>query len=1197
MEQLHISIENIHCEECEKTILKSVSSSFTTTQISDQPTPDDILALDDTQALIRIEKDGIDIYSFDPTEICRLERSLKKITSSLRNNGFQILQWDLHKNGELAFSSNAVKPSTNSVLQKVWKYKSSRNHLKHCKACLDVKRASPKDETDSDLSVETLVKLDNREFRAVFAIGGMTCASCVSTVSEAIESVLASKVGIDHDYSVNLMQHTAVVIIPNKQLINTIIEHIDETGFECKLIEVLPVERSVNTKITAVIGGITCAACATAIESTVHELPFVLESGVNVVTKTANFVLDGEDGNADKLKEAIEDIGYDFEVLLVEKINYASSKLKARSINIRVNGMMCDHCPEVIMCYLESYGDAVVVQDAITLDEPFIKFTYIPSENVTIRKFLHDLNHLIASESTEEGYKVIEDKGTFECSIVEPVSMEEHLRKLSRKEVIGIVIRLTIATLFAIPTFIFGIVSMSLLPKSNSFKKWMDEPLWAGNVSRETWSLLFLSTPVYFFAADIFHRKAFKEVKALWVYKNTFKKRLLRFGSMSLLMCLGTSIAYISSIVSLVLASQQKPKSHHAMTTTYFDSVVFLTFFLLIGRLLESYSKKKTAEAISDLQALKNNDALLVENIDGTFSNDEKIDIKFLEIGDHIRVVSGESPPIDCVIVDGTSEFDESALTGESKPVKHSNGHQIFSGTVNVGKQSVIAKVINLDGDSLIDQIVSTVRDGQLRKAPIERTADALTSYFVPLITFLAVLTWVIWLALGVSGSLPQHYLDVETGGWVFWSLEFSIAVFVIACPCGIGLAAPTALFVGSGLAAKYGILAKGGGAAFQDGANTNVVCFDKTGTLTNGEVQVTNFSFCTGINEFSETIKTFALQTARDLELASKHPLGNAVKKFVEKYALKENVKLSQNKIPLVETVPGKGLRGEIISGDADDMWNKYEPSGVILGNEALMSEYKVEISETQKSLLNKWKTECKSVILVAMQCKSLYGNSDYNLSLMMAARDQLRAETKEVISFLKKREIDCWMVTGDNRVTAEAIGKEIGIDHIISEVLPDQKQAHIKKLQKTPGSVVAMIGDGINDAPALAAADVGIALSSGTDLAVTLSDFILLNKAHPLLALSTLFDLSRVVFRRVKFNFAWSLVYNTIGIPIAAGVIYPYHNSRLSPVWASAAMAALSISVVLSSLALKFYKPKIKKSKLDDEQNDSVEPQEDIQ
>ena len=435
------------------------------------------------------------------------------------------------------------------------------------------------------------------------------------------------------------------------------------------------------------------------------------------------------------------------------------------------------------------------------------------------------------------------------------------------------------------------------------------------------------------------------------------------------------------------------------------------------------------------------------------------MDVNLLEANDYIRIASGESPPVDCVIIEGESKFDESALTGESTPVKHSPGHQVFSGTVNVGNNSIIAKIVSLEGDSLIDQIVNTVRDGQLRKAPIERTADLLTGYFVPIITMVALITWIIWLSLGHSGVLPDSYLDIDIGGWTVWSLEFAIAVFVIACPCGIGLAAPTALFVGSGLAAKYGILAKGGGVAFQDGANINTICFDKTGTLTYGELKVTDYAFVADGNDepnYEEVIRHFSLQFARDLELASKHPLAKSVKAFVDNHGFKKyNIQPSQNKIPQVENVSGRGLKGHVILESVTDgsIWQKYRPTEAILGNEAMLDDNNVAITPNEQKILKKWKLECKSIILVAIKCSLLFKDEKFHLTFIMACRDQVRSETKVVIKYLQeKQHIDCYMITGDNKLTAEAIGKELNIptENIISEVLPDEKQEQSKPSKK---------------------------------------------------------------------------------------------------------------------------------------------------
>ncbi|KAI5962199.1 uncharacterized protein KGF55_003275 [Candida pseudojiufengensis] len=1214
MNLLYLKLTNVHCNECELSIKRIISHFYKLNQIeNDQIVESNLRELvTNKEIFYYINKDEVKLFG---NESINFKIDLKKIIKRLENNGFKVIKWDIMERGEIKLSSEFDIKDLEAdnhgiskihdgffdfwgIYQKFINKKSTKNHLKYCKVCQNQKSSNNRNEIESSSdqsSIETKVEISQQEFRASFLITGMTCSACVHSVDDALKSLFSdskNKSNDESNYSINLIQQSIVAIIPNKQLINQIIDKVNDLGFECKLIEVLPVQRSINTKITALIGGMTCAACANSIESAVKNLPFILESGINSVTKNAQFVLedDNQHENISKLKETVEDCGFEFEILKIEKINFTSGKLKPRTINLKIDGMFCNHCPEIITNYLSNFGDAIIINDPITLKHPFVKFTYIPNRDITIRKILFDLNHL--RDDINDQYKITEEPGSFTCELVKSVSIDEHIRKLAKRELMNLTLRLILATVFAIPTFIFGIVAMSLLSKTHPFRIWVEEPIWIGNTSRDSWILFILATPVYFFAADTFHRKAIKEIKSLWFHKNSFKQRLFKFGSMNLLMSLGTTVAYFASIALLILSSKQPKKTHMGFHTTYFDSVVFLTFFLLIGKLLQSYSKTKTADAISQLGDLKQNVATLIEqnNESGRFENDQVVDLEMLEVGDYIKISTGESPPVDCVIVEGNSNFDESALTGESTPVKHIEGHQIFSGTVNIGNNSIIAKVTSLESDSLLSQIVNTVRDGQLRKAPMERTADLITGYFVPIIIFLAIITWIIWLSLGFSGSLPDSYLDIDIGGWTVWSLEFAIAVFVIACPCGIGLAAPTALFVGSGLAAKYGILAKGGGVAFQDGANINIVCFDKTGTLTKGEMSVTNYSFVIK----DPIIKQFSLQISRDLEVASSHPLAKAIKSFVDELSVQSKIELFGNKIPQVETIPGRGLSGKIIyETDDNTNWSELDPIEAILGNEKLMIEKNVTISEHDQNLLTKWKSECKSVMLVALKCPTYFKDSNYHLIFMMAARDQIRPETKKILNFLKSKKFETWMITGDNKLTANAIAAEIGIENVVSEVLPDEKESQIKrirrlKLTNNKKCVIAMVGDGINDAPALASADVGIALSSGADLAVTSSDFILLNKLHPLLSLITLIDLSRKVFRRIKFNFGWSLIYNMIGLPIAAGVIYPYNNSRLDPVWASAAMALSSISVVLSSLALRLYKPKInvKDFKLEDDE-----------
>ena len=612
---------------------------------------------------------------------------------------------------------------------------------------------------------------------------------------------------------------------------------------------------------------------------------------------------------------------------------------------------------------------------------------------------------------------------------------------------------------------------------------------------------------------------------------------------------------------------------------------------------MEAYTKHKAADAVSLLSNLRPTEAIL----DTIGDEDERISTDLLEVGDIVKVPNGSTPPGDGIIISGSSKFDESSLTGESRPVHKTIGDNVYVGTLNVGGV-VTVKLEAIGGSSMLDRIVDIVRQGQSNRAPIERFADTLTGYFVPVIVLLAVLTWVIWLSLGVSGALPQSYLDVNEGGWVVWSLQFSIAVFVIACPCGIGLAAPTACYVGSGLAAKFGILVQGGGEAFQEASLVDCVVFDKTGTLTQGgEPKVTD-------SEIFAEDKTKILALANELESVSTHTLALAIRDFTQSHD--SNAEIATESM---EETGGRGIYAEIRFNG--------EPLTAVIGNELWMEEHGAIYPADSSAKLYAWKVEGKSVVVMALRSTTVSGKDPelpFHVVAQFAISDPLRPEAPLVIRELQKQGIGTWMITGDNATTAKAVAGLVGIpeNHVIAGVLPHQKAEKAQWLQKTaakrqkrylwspkqqidnipdlqePGkegkrAIVAMVGDGINDAPALAVSDLGIAIGSGSDIALGSAKFILLSSN--LLTILTLFNLSETVFRRIKFNFFWACIYNMVGIPIAAGVIYPA-GLRLDASWAALLMALRyvpslllgclliyfsSVSVVLSSLHLKLYKP----------------------
>lgn len=918
------------------------------------------------------------------------------------------------------------------------------------------------------------------------------------------------------------------------------------------------------------IAGMTCAACTLSINEGVQDLEFIEDTSVSFLTNSANITFVGPKSNIDQIVERIEDRGYGCHVEnIVEAGGLQQGDEHAeRTVMLKIAGMFCDQCPQrVVEALSSSFPGLLVLEKAPSYEDPIMTIVYRPQRDIiTIRDIL----------------TTIHDVGDhFQVTVYHPPTIEERSRALQLRERRRLLLRLLLSFVVAIPTFLISVVWQSFVPSTNRIRIFFQGRMWAGADSRAEWALFFLATPVMFLAADVFHVRAIKEIRALWGRDSRIPilRRFYRFGSMNLLMSAGTSAAYFPSIAVLALDSQKTGESNGHLST-YFDSVVFLTMFILMGRYLEAYSKSKTSDAVTLLGKLRPTEALLVrsdQSAEDTSerrqsspppANVEKINVDLLEVGDVVRVPRGASPPADGTIISGDSTFDESSLTGESRPITKKSGDQVFAGTVNTGGP-ISVKVTEISGTSMLDEIVKVVREGQAKRAPVERVVDILTGYFVPVITLIAILTFALWFGLGQGGVLSESWRDVDTGGWAFWALQFAIAVFVVACPCGIALAAPTALFVGSGLAAQHGILVKGGGEAFQEASALDVVVFDKTGTLTEGgSPSVTDHDIMASNEEEARIIWA----TAQALEQSSSHPIAKAVTAFCTKQTCATITNSS------MEELPGLGLKGTFtIHTPARD--TRYEAA---IGSEAFLSSLGTAIDPSWSSNASTWKAAGKSIALLALRPLSLSeeNESTFKLAAQFATTDPLRPEAASVVSALRKRGLSTWMISGDNATTAIAVGRQVGIPatNIIAGVLPSEKADKIRWLQssapkrngKIGRAIVAMVGDGINDSPALTAADAGIAIGSGSDVAISSAQFVLASSnLHSLL---TLITLSRTVFQRIKFNFAWALVYNVVLLPIAAGVIYPLHgHPRLNPVWASLAMAMSSLSVISSSLIMR--------------------------
>ncbi|KAI1111675.1 heavy metal translocating P-type ATPase [Nemania sp. NC0429] len=913
------------------------------------------------------------------------------------------------------------------------------------------------------------------------------------------------------------------------------------------------------------ISGMTCAACVNAITSELEKKNWITKAVINLITNSAVVEYVGDKRDIQHVLESIEDLGYDAQLDRVDAVEDEREKASRnqRTVQIRIDGFYCPHCGDRAASSAAGFRNNIRIDNRPTSQNPILEITYVPEvPSFTVRQIL------AAIEASDPAFK---------ASIYRPPTLEERAKQIQARHQKQVLLRALLTLTIAIPTFVIGIVYMSLLPEGTSGKDYLMEP-WVSGINRAQIALFILATPVYFCTADVFHRRTIREIWTLWrpQSQTPVLRRFYRFGSMNMLISLGTTIAYISSVAQMIAAGA---KNAHMIDDKdfYFDSVVFLTLFLLVGRFLEAYSKSKTGSAVEALGKLRPTTAILVEEADFQKTSDRLVDTDMLELGDTVRVPHGASPPCDGEVLQGNTIFDEASLTGESRPIKKNVGDQVFSGTVNQGTP-ILVRITGAAGQSMLDRIVKVVREGQTKRAPMEKVADTLVAYFVPVITLIAVATWITWLALG----LTNDQLGIQDP--VPFSLQFAIAVFVVACPCGLALAAPTAIFVGGGLAAKYGILVKGGGEAFETASRIDCVVFDKTGTLTmGGQPSVTDSEIYLedddGVEGKSHARLLAALQA---VEENSSHPIAKAIVSHCKTRTV-EPVTVSD-----VEEIPGKGLKALC---DGDEGGDGFE---MLVGNEVLMSDFLVSIPPAAATSLQTWKTEAKSVALVATKSASAdNAGARYQLAAALSISDPIRPESPAVVRSLLSRGCDVWMLSGDNAVTARAVALRIGVPegNVIAEVLPAQKYEKIRYLQSvlkarrlTRGgefveeelsrrATVAMVGDGINDAPALTTADVGIAVGSGSDVAISSADFVLVNSS--LASVVTLLGLSRAVFRRIKFNFAWALVYNVVAIPIAAGCLYAVQvrgrHVTLDPVWASLAMALSSFSVVMSSLALK--------------------------
>ena len=761
----------------------------------------------------------------------------------------------------------------------------------------------------------------------------------------------------------------------------------------------------------------------------------------------------------------------------IEKAGYGVlEEINLNQTIIPISGMTCASCAKAVE---RSVGKLDGVQ---TVDVNFAtekaSISYIP-EKVKLSE--------IKEAIKKAGYEPrdAENKNAVD---------EDKIRK--EKEVKSLWIKFIVSAVFAIPLFYIAMGQMikepfGPLPLPQIINPDIN-PLNFGLIQ------LFLTIPII--------------IAGYKFYTIGTKAILSKSPNMDSLIAIGTGAALSYSLYSLYLTFNGDMMAIHNM---YFESAGVIITLVLLGKFLESVAKGKTSEAIKKLMGLSPKTAIIIKD-----NKEIEIPIEEVEVGDVIVVKPGSKIPVDGIVVEGHTSVDESMLTGESIPVEKSVGSHVVGASIN--KNGTIKfKAEKVGSDTAISQIIKLVEDAQGSKAPIAKLADVISGYFVPIVFAIAVIVSIAWF---ISGK------DIE------FALSIFIAVLVIACPCALGLATPTAIMVGTGKGAENGILIKGG-EALESTHKINTIVFDKTGTITEGKPVVTDIITDGDIN------KDELLKIAASAEKGSEHPLGEAIVKEGEK----KNLGLYN--IDKFVAIPGHGIEVEI------------ESKGILLGNKKLMQDRKIALRKLEE-ISDKLAAEGKTPMYIAINNK---------IAGIIAVADIVKESSAKAIMKLHDMGIEVAMITGDNKKTADAIARQVGIDKVLAEVLPQDKSSEVKKLQ-SEGRFVAMVGDGINDAPALAQADIGMAIGSGTDVAMESADIVLMKS--DLMDVPTAIKLSRSTMRNIKENLFWAFAYNVIGIPIAAGVLYLFGGPLLNPVIAALAMAFSSTSVLLNALRLKRFK-----------------------
>lgn len=944
-------------------------------------------------------------------------------------------------------------------------------------------------------------------------VDGITCHSCEAVIRNSLRNVSGiEKIEVDIEQK--------LVFISGNPSLGECVEEIETFGFSITILsrggphttqtdspekkkdeekkekketptlrkgdELIIIEQYI-TKSDFLVQGMTCASCVSLIEIMMKQVDGIHLISVNLLGNRASITYDYSKIGVKEICDLITDLGYKTTEIVGSRPG---------SLVVQILELTKTNTNEIIDTIEAIPGVfQVTVEDCTTHEDHMVaNIKFEPT--LKARDIIRKINETAFS------------------AIYHPSNTS--IDALNRKKEITYYRNMTISSfVFAIPSMLLMIldfipsVSHALMKNIVPGLSYMDLTLWI------------LATPVQFWIGKSF-------------YINSYKSCMELRPNMDVLIMLGTTVAYFSSAIGIIYAMIYTDFQDIPM---FFETAVFLIAFVMLGRYLENNAKAKTSDAITKLFELQATEAtLLIYDEAGVLFKEEIIDPNLIELGDKLKVKPGEKIPCDGKVISGKSTCNEAMITGESMPIKKIGGTNVIGGSIN-GHGVLVIEATKISGDTALAQIIKLVEDAQCSKGETQKLADTISGFFVPVVIVLSLITFLIWDILGGSGVIPYHWFPPGQGP-ISFALLFGISVMVIACPCALGLATPTAVMVGTGLAADFHILMKGG-EVLDKAQNITNVLFDKTGTLTIGRPEVTDFNITKeGISEM-----TFWSMIG-SAEADSEHPLG----KCIYKYAKKKNASIKT--VNKFKAISGMGIRCE------------YEGKSLFLGNRKLMNEQKFIVPKDISEQMDTFEFQGKTAMILA--CDEIIG--------FLAVSDPIRPEAAWVINQLKEKNIGITVISGDNQKTVNYIAKQLNIDRIFAEVLPKDKKDKVEILQHE-GHIVAMVGDGINDSPALAQSDVGFAIGAGSDVAIESAGIVLMRSN--LVDIITAIDLAQTTSRRIKLNFFWAFLYNCAAIPIAAGLFFPIWKVPLPPWIAGVAMALSSVSVVSSSLTLKWYKP----------------------